>query len=48
MREGKWKLIRMEKGAVELYDLVADLGETQNLAAQMPKSGRRSLSSCSI
>ena len=33
IRAGKWKLIeRFETGAVELYDLSADLGETRDLS----------------
>ena len=38
MREGDWKLLLMEDGTgVELYNVVADPGETKNLAAQETK-----------
>lgn len=44
VRQGNWKLIRRFKenperyeGLVELYDLENDLGETTNLAKQMPE-----------
>ncbi|MBN1672346.1 MAG: sulfatase [Kiritimatiellae bacterium] len=37
VRKGRWKLIEyFEDGALELYDLETDIGEKQNLAAQMP------------
>jgi arylsulfatase A len=37
MRAGRWKLIQhFETGYHELYDLDRDLGETNNLAAEMP------------
>ena len=36
IRSGKWKLVG-QKGAVELFDLEADLGETTDLAEQRPK-----------
>lgn len=44
-RDGQWKLIlapdpaadRKEKEPVQLYDLAADLGETNNLAAEQPE-----------
>lgn len=37
IRSGDWKLIEyFEDGRVELYDLRNDLGETRNLAGQMP------------
>jgi uncharacterized sulfatase len=39
VRAGKWKLIEfLDDGAVELYDLAADIGETKDLAAE---SGER-------
>ncbi len=41
IRAGKYKLIeRLEDGRLELYDLEADLGESQNLAAQMPEKAQ--------
>jgi arylsulfatase A len=37
IRQGSWKLIEtFDPEGVELYDLAADLGETRNLAAEMP------------
>ncbi len=37
IRQGDWKLLEFfEDGALELYHLSADLGETKNLAAQEP------------
>jgi arylsulfatase A-like enzyme len=40
-RVGDWKLIRWYGGgADELYDLSADLGETRDLAAEMPQKTR--------
>jgi arylsulfatase A len=37
MREGKWKLLEfLEDDHLELYDLEADIGETQNLASSEP------------
>jgi arylsulfatase A len=36
IRRGQWKLIIGPKGKHELYDLVSDLGETENLAAANP------------
>lgn len=37
IRDGDWKLIeRYETGALELYNLAADLGETANLAGGQP------------
>jgi len=42
VREGKWKLIEFyEHGRRELYDLSKDIGETQNLAEQMPQQAKR-------
>jgi arylsulfatase A-like enzyme len=41
VRHGDWKLIRWYGGgAVELYNLAADLGETSDLAAEMPVKAR--------
>ena len=38
IREGKYKLIEyFENGELELYDLSVDLGESNNLAAQLPE-----------
>ena len=35
---GDWKLLEfLEDGRLELYDLRADIGETRNLAAEMPQ-----------
>lgn len=36
IRRGDWKLVKSRGGRSELYDLNADLGETNNLAAQHP------------
>ena len=37
MRVGKWKLIeRLEDGRVHLYDVIRDLGERDDVAAQHP------------
>lgn len=36
IREGKWKLIHYFEGDTELYDLVADPGETRDLASSEP------------
>ncbi len=42
VRSGRYKLIEhYEDMSVELYDLVEDVGETRDLAAIMPKVGRR-------
>jgi arylsulfatase A-like enzyme len=41
IRSGDWKLIEFfEDGRLELYNLRADLGETNNLAAKMPQKTR--------
>jgi arylsulfatase A-like enzyme len=38
MRKGKWKLHEyFEDGALELYDLSADVGESKNLAGEKPE-----------
>jgi arylsulfatase A-like enzyme len=37
VRQGKWKLCRPENGDIELFDLVADVGESKNLADQNPE-----------
>jgi arylsulfatase A-like enzyme len=37
IRKGNWKLLEFfESGDLELYDLAADIGETNNLAAEQP------------
>ncbi|MGD8239013.1 MAG: sulfatase [Armatimonadota bacterium] len=36
VRRGKWKLVQLRKGVTELYDLEADLGEQNDVAAQFP------------
>jgi arylsulfatase A len=36
IREGDYKLIKFYEGITELYDLKNDLGETKNLASEMP------------
>jgi arylsulfatase A-like enzyme len=41
VRDGQWKAIRNGKGKIELYDLVADLGEQNNLAERHPEMVRR-------
>ena len=42
IREGDMKLIEFyEDGALELYNLKDDIGETKNLATAMPKEARR-------
>ncbi|MFO8056968.1 MAG: sulfatase [bacterium] len=41
VRHGKWKLIRFyDTGELELYDLENDMGETENLASEMPARAR--------
>jgi arylsulfatase A-like enzyme len=37
MRDGKWKIVRVDKLGTALYDLDADLSESHNIAAQMPE-----------
>lgn len=38
IQSGHWKLMEfLEDGRLELYDLAADIGETNNLAKQMPE-----------
>jgi arylsulfatase A-like enzyme len=37
VRRGRMKLLRLGQAAPELYDLAADVGETQNLAAEKPE-----------
>jgi len=37
IREGDWKLIKFWEGIHELYNLEDDLGESKNLAAEMPE-----------
>lgn len=41
VRDGQWKAIRNGKGKIELYDLVADLGEQNDLAERHPEMVRR-------
>ena len=41
VRMGKWKLLNNRQGALELYDLHADLGEKTNLAGQHPEIVKR-------
>ena len=43
VREGDWKAVRMpmHTGAIELYDLSSDLGESRNVAAQHPEVVKR-------
>lgn len=36
VRAGDWKLIEKYTGSIELYNLAEDVGETTNLAAEMP------------
>ena len=36
LRRGRWKLVLGESGALELYDLDADIGETTDVAAAHP------------
>jgi N-acetylgalactosamine-6-sulfatase len=36
LREGRWKIHYAARGETELYDVVADPGETRNLAAEQP------------
>ena len=36
VRRGQWKLVRLPKGKLELYDLDADVGERNDLSAQFP------------
>ncbi len=36
-RKGRWKLVRNAEEAAELYDLSADIGESENLSAQHPQ-----------
>ena len=37
IRKGDYKLIQFHEGSIELYDLKSDLGETRNLAGEMPQ-----------
>lgn len=42
VREGRWKLIeRYDDGAIELFDLDRDPGETRDLAGKQPRIARR-------
>lgn len=41
IQSGRWKLMEfLEHGRLELYDLEADVGESRNLAAEMPEKAR--------
>jgi len=37
LREGNWKLVKPTEGDVELYDVVADSGETKDVAKANPE-----------
>jgi arylsulfatase A-like enzyme len=37
LREGNWKLVKPTEGDVELYDVVADMGETKDVAKANPE-----------
>jgi hypothetical protein len=37
VRDGDWKLIRVDQSSPALYDLSADIGEHKNLAEEMPE-----------
>jgi arylsulfatase A-like enzyme len=41
VREGPWKLVRPKGRPAELYDLVADVGETRDLAGEKPQVAAR-------
>jgi arylsulfatase A-like enzyme len=41
VREGKWKLVRLNNKPAELYDLSTDIGESKNLAAEQPDVAAR-------
>ncbi len=41
VREGKWKLLFNREGSLELYDLKADISETNNLAKQRQEIVKR-------
>jgi arylsulfatase A-like enzyme len=41
IREGDWKLVRAKGKPDELYDLVTDVGEKQDLASRNPEVARR-------
>ena len=42
IRQGDWKLVEwFEDGSVELYNLADDIGESKNLAVQMPDQARK-------
>ncbi len=38
VRQGKYKLVRLEKQGEQLFDLDADVGETKDIAAQHPET----------
>lgn len=37
IRQGRWKLVKLHKKPVELYDLSVDIGETDNIAKKHPQ-----------
>jgi arylsulfatase A-like enzyme len=41
VREGKWKLLFNREGSLELYDLEADISETNNLVKERPEIVQR-------
>ncbi len=41
VREGSWKLVRLDDQPAELYDLASDVGEAKNLATEKPDVLRR-------
>jgi arylsulfatase A-like enzyme len=41
LRQGRWKLVAVHRGAWELYDLDTDRSELRNLARQQPQRVRR-------
>lgn len=40
VREGRWKLVAVEDGPWELYDMIADRTEMRNIASQYPEKVR--------
>ncbi|MBM3335855.1 sulfatase-like hydrolase/transferase, partial [Candidatus Sumerlaeota bacterium] len=46
VREGRFKLVKSRDGQPELYDLDADIGETNDLAAKQPDVVKRLLAAC--
>jgi arylsulfatase A-like enzyme len=41
VREGRWKLLRLEDGPAQLFDLATDLGESTDRAASNPEVAHR-------